>query len=50
MLKMARDRGIEPNAVVMDAWYSSLNNLKTIRDYRWIWVTILRKNLEKIAK
>lgn len=29
---------------MMDAWYSSLKNLKTIRDYGWIWVTSLGKN------
>ncbi len=28
----------------MDAWYSSLKNLKAIRDHGWIWVTTLRKN------
>ncbi len=26
MLKLAKSRGITPSAVVMDAWYSSLNN------------------------
>jgi hypothetical protein len=44
MLKLAKDRGIEPEAVVMDAWYSSLDNLKSIRSHGWIWVTTLRKN------
>ena len=29
---------------VMDAWYSSLDNLKAIRSHGWIWVTTLRKN------
>lgn len=44
MLKLAKKRGLNPDAVVMDSWYSSLNNLKAIRDLGWIWVTTLRKN------
>jgi len=44
MLSLAKERGINPEAVVMDAWYSSLENLKHIRDLGWIWVTNLRKN------
>lgn len=44
MLSLAKKRGMNPRAVVMDAWYSSLKNLKAIRDHGWIWVTTLRKN------
>lgn len=44
MLKLAKKRGICPDAVVMDAWYSSLTNLKTIRSMGWYWVTGLRRN------
>jgi hypothetical protein len=44
MLSSAKQRGLEPTAVVMDAWYSSLDNLKAIRSHGWIWVTTLRKN------
>lgn len=44
MLTLAKDRGFKPDAVVMDAWYSSLGNLKHIRNLGWIWVTNLRKN------
>jgi len=44
MLSLAKSRGITPEAVVMDAWYSSLKNLKAIRDHGWIWITTLRKN------
>lgn len=44
MLSLAKKRGLNPLAVVMDAWYSSLKNLKAIRDHGWIWVTALRKN------
>jgi hypothetical protein len=44
MLKSAQDRGLDPEAVVMDAWYSSLDNLKAIRSLGWIWVMGLKKN------
>ena len=44
MLSLAKSRGLKPNAVVFDSWYSSLKNLKAIRDHGWIWVTSLRKN------
>ena len=44
MLKLAKSRGLHPDAVVMDTWYSSLKNLKTIRNHGWEWVTPLRKN------
>jgi hypothetical protein len=44
MLSLAKNRGLNPQAVVMDSWYSSLKNLKTIRSHDWEWVTTLRKN------
>lgn len=44
MLKMAQQRGLKPKAVVADSWYSSLFNVKLIRDLGWIWVMGLRKN------
>ena len=44
MLKSAQSRGITPDAVVMDAWYSSLDNLKALRSMNWIWVMGLKKN------
>lgn len=44
MLKLAKHREIKPSSVVMDAWYSSLDNLKCIRDFGWIWVAGLKKN------
>ena len=44
MATMGKERGLQVEAVVMDAWYSSLNNLKHIRDLGWIWVVGLRKN------
>ena len=44
MLNLAKSRGLIPDAVVMDSWYSSLKKLKTIRNHGWEWVTTLRKN------
>ena len=44
MLRIAKLRGMKPTAVVMDSWYSSLKNLKSIKDFGWVWVTLLRKN------
>ena len=44
MLTLARQRGLTPQAVVADSWFSSLDNVKLIRDYGWVWVMGLRKN------
>jgi len=44
MLKSAKARGITPDHVVTDTWYSSLDNLKCIRSLGWQWVAGLRKN------
>ena len=44
MLAQARSRGIKPDFVVVDAWYSSLYNLKCIRSFDWHWVAGIRKN------
>ena len=44
MISLAKKREIKPEAIVMDTWYSSLQNLKSIRDHGWVWVTSLRKN------
>lgn len=44
MLALAKKRGIKSEAVAMYAWYSSLDNLKSIRSHGWIGVTTLRKN------
>ena len=44
MLKAANARGFVPACVCFDSWYSSLKNLKTIRDYGWRWLTRLAKN------
>lgn len=44
MLLKAKERKVTPEAVVADSWYSSLGNLKCIRDLQWTWVMGLKKN------
>ncbi|CAA9371467.1 MAG: hypothetical protein AVDCRST_MAG93-8460 [uncultured Chloroflexia bacterium] len=44
MLATAKQRGFEPRLVAFDSWYSSLENLKTIRSLGWHWLTRLKKN------
>jgi hypothetical protein len=44
LLKLAKRREVKPEAVIADSWYSSLDNLKCIRDLEWNWVMGLRKN------
>ena len=44
MLRMAKERGFEPNFIFFDSWYSSVDNLKIIRKYEWHWLTRLKKN------
>ena len=44
MLNQAKVHGFTPSCVVFDSWYSSLENLKIIRSYGWIWLTRLKSN------
>lgn len=44
LLRLAKGREVNPDAVVADCWYSSLDNLKYIRDLGWYWVMGLKKN------
>ena len=44
MLSSAKARGLEPEMVVADSWYSSLDNLKSIRSHGWDWVMGLKSN------
>lgn len=44
LLHAAHDRGFQPQGVAFDSWYSSLTNLKAVRDYGWIWLTRLKAN------
>jgi hypothetical protein len=44
MLINTHKRGLKPEYVVKDCWYSSLDNLKCIRQLGWIWVMGLKSN------
>lgn len=44
MLAEAAQRGFSPELVAFDSWYSSLENLKMVRDYGWHWLTQLKSN------
>lgn len=44
MLKLAKKREVKPDLVIADCWYSSLDNLKCIRDLGWDWLMWLKKN------
>jgi hypothetical protein len=44
LLTTAYQRGFQPAYVGFDSWYSSLPNLKLIRQYGWHWVTRFKSN------
>jgi putative transposase len=44
MLQVAKKRGFNPECVLFDGWYSSLENLKLIRQHGWNWLTRLKEN------
>lgn len=44
MLDAAKLRDFTPEAVLFDSWYSSLANLKRVRDLGWIFLTRLKAN------
>ncbi|MDN7026252.1 transposase, partial [Methanoculleus sp. FWC-SCC1] len=44
MLQIAKERGFQPEYVLFDSWYSSIENLKAIRRHEWHWLTRLKKN------
>lgn len=44
MLGSTSARGLHPEMVVADSWYSSLKNLKAVRSHGWDWVMGLRSN------
>jgi putative transposase len=46
MVAQAYKRCFEPELVAFDSWYSSLPNLKLLRDYEWHWLTQLKRNLQ----
>ena len=39
LLEAAHGRGFMPECVVFDSGYSSLDNLKPVRDFGWVWLT-----------
>lgn len=41
MLSPVQERVFKPEGVVFDSWFSSLDNLKLICNYGWIWLTRL---------
>ena len=44
LLHCAHARGFTPECVLFDSWYSSLENLKVVRDLGWRWLTRLKAN------
>lgn len=44
MIEIAYKRGFKPKCVGFDSWYSSLENLKRIRNIGWTWLTRLISN------
>lgn len=44
MIRTAYARKFRPRCVVFDGWYSSLDNLKLIRNCGWVWLTRLKSN------
>jgi len=44
LLRIAKLRGFRPQFVMFDSWYSSIENLKLLRDFGWHWLVRLKKN------
>jgi hypothetical protein len=44
MLEVARSRGFEPEYILFDTWYASLDNLKAIRGLGWKWLSRFAHN------
>ena len=44
MLITAQQRGVQPQGVVFDGWYASLENLKAVRAAGWRWLTRRKSN------
>jgi DDE superfamily endonuclease len=44
MIRVAHERGFQPRCVAFDGWYSSLENLKLLRGFGWLWLTRLKRN------
>lgn len=44
LLHVAHQRGLQPRYVAFDSWFSGWENLKTVRDYGWHWLTRFKSN------
>src|ERR687891_193519 len=44
MLAAAKERGFQPQYVLFDSWYTSLENLKEVRANGWLWLSQLKSN------
>lgn len=44
LLAAAHARGFRPTAVLFDGWYASVENLKRVRQFGWVFVTRLKGN------
>jgi SRSO17 transposase len=44
MLKFVEKRGFSPEYVLLDSWYSSINNLKAISKKGWKWMAEIKSN------
>jgi len=44
MVLLADHRGFSPKAILMDAWYATIANLKMVDSLSWIWITELQSN------
>lgn len=44
MLDVAKKRGFKPNYILMDSWYTSMTNLKHIRDKDWKFICNFKSN------
>jgi len=43
-LRTAKQRGLQPECVCFDSWFSSLENLKLLRSLEWTWLCRLKCN------
>lgn len=42
--KLLKSEDLARSALLFDSWFGSLDNLKTIRSYGWLWLTRLKRN------
>jgi len=44
MLQTAANRGFEPNFIMFDSWYASIESLKFIQRLGWHWFSRMKRN------